>query len=104
MVLQAPRENIKMVNYNVAGIPPVVTAREIETALKKRYPASQITYNDDQMLPALRAHAVMKVLMIVMPEKNGDGIRNIIPSKRSSMCSKKICWNNLNARNDLPFW
>jgi threonine 3-dehydrogenase len=61
MVLQAPRENIKMVNYNVAGIPETVTAKNIEDALKKRYPGTRITYNDEHMLPALRAHNVMKV-------------------------------------------
>ena len=61
LVLEAPKENIKMVNYNVAGIPQIVTAGEIEIALKKRYPNTQITYNDDQFLPALKAQSVMKV-------------------------------------------
>ncbi len=61
MVLQAPKENIKMVNYNVAGIPAVVTAKDIEAALTRRYPETRITYNDEQMLPALKTHSVMKV-------------------------------------------
>ena len=61
MIMQAPKENIKMVNYNVAGIPAAITAKEIENALLKKYPGTIITYNDDQMLPALRAHSVMKV-------------------------------------------
>ncbi len=61
MVLQAPKENIKMVNYNVTGIPEVVTAGEIENALKKRFPKTKISYNDDQFLPALRTQAVMRV-------------------------------------------
>ncbi len=61
MVLQAPKEDIKMVNYNVTGIPEVVTAGEIETALKRRFPKTNISYNDDQFLPALKAQAVMRV-------------------------------------------
>jgi threonine 3-dehydrogenase len=60
-IMQAPRESIKMVNYNVAGIPATVTAKEIETALLKRYPGTKIIYNDEKMLPALRAHNVMRV-------------------------------------------
>jgi threonine 3-dehydrogenase len=61
MILQAPRESIKMVNYNVAGIPAVVTAREIETSLNKRYPKAKISYKDDQTLSALSTHSVMRV-------------------------------------------
>ena len=44
MVLQAPQENIKMVNYNVAGIPAVISAREIETILTRRFPETKVTY------------------------------------------------------------
>ena len=61
MVLQAPAENIRTVNYNVAGIQSAVTAKEIEEALAMRYPGTKISYNDEQMLPALKTHNAMKV-------------------------------------------
>ena len=47
MVLQAPKENIKMVNYNVAGIPAVVSAREVEAILRKRFAKTKVTYKLD---------------------------------------------------------
>ncbi len=50
MVLQAPQESIKMMNYNVAGIPEFVSARELESILKKRYPGSSVTYHPDSSL------------------------------------------------------
>lgn len=61
MILQAPKESIKMVNYNVAGIPAVVSAKEIQTILTKRYPQAKIIYKDDLTLPVLKAHNVMRV-------------------------------------------
>jgi len=60
-LLQAPKENIKMMNYNVAGIPAVISARELETFLTKRFPKSKVTYKLDSSLQTLhRRHAVMK--------------------------------------------
>ncbi len=50
MVLRAPRENIKMMNYNIAGIQEFVSAKELETALKKRYPGTSVTYKPDTSL------------------------------------------------------
>jgi len=62
MVLQAPKENIEMVNYNVAGIPAVVSARELETILIKRFPKTKVTYKLDPFLQTLRRrYAVLKV-------------------------------------------
>ena len=61
MILHAPAENISMVNYNVAGIPDVITAGEIEATLVKRYPGTRICYKDDRMLPALKPHNIMRV-------------------------------------------
>ena len=46
MVLQAPKESIKMMNYNVAGIPDVISAKEVEAALIKRFPGTKITYKN----------------------------------------------------------
>ncbi|MFC1971245.1 NAD-dependent epimerase/dehydratase family protein [Chloroflexota bacterium] len=45
MLLNAPKEHIKMVNYNVSGIPDAVSVREVEMALTKRYPDTKISYN-----------------------------------------------------------
>ncbi|MFC2070500.1 SDR family NAD(P)-dependent oxidoreductase [Chloroflexota bacterium] len=50
MVMQAPQEQIKMMNYNVAGVQQFVSARELEAILKKRYPDTSITYNPDSSL------------------------------------------------------
>jgi len=62
MVLDAPKENIKMMNYNVAGIPPVISATEVEETLKKRYPGFKVNYNMEPTLKALmRRYSVMKV-------------------------------------------
>jgi len=62
MVLDAPKENVKMMNYNVAGIPPVISAPEVEETLKKRYPGFKVNYNMEPTLKALmRRYGVMKV-------------------------------------------
>jgi threonine 3-dehydrogenase len=50
MVLQAPRDNIRMMNYNVAGIPDFVTAAELERTLNKRYKDSKVIYKPDASL------------------------------------------------------
>lgn len=47
LVLAAPKEAIKMFNYNVTGTPAVVSAREVETALKKRFPGTKVSYKLD---------------------------------------------------------
>jgi len=54
MVLQAPKENIEMLNYNVAGIPAVISAREVETVLTKRFPETKVTYKPDPIRPRAR--------------------------------------------------
>ncbi|MBN2073962.1 MAG: NAD-dependent epimerase/dehydratase family protein [Dehalococcoidales bacterium] len=50
MVLQAPRDNIRMMNYNVAGIPDFVTATELESALVNRYKDTKVVYKPDASL------------------------------------------------------
>ncbi|MFC2020909.1 NAD-dependent epimerase/dehydratase family protein [Chloroflexota bacterium] len=50
MVLQAPAESIKMMNYNVTGIPRVISAGELEAALKKRYPGAMVNYQPESSL------------------------------------------------------
>ena len=54
MVLQAPKENIEMLNYNVAGIPDVISAKEVETILIKRFPRTRVTYKLDSTLQRTR--------------------------------------------------
>ncbi len=44
MVLEAPAENIKMVNYNVTGIPKVISAGQLDTLLGERFPGTRVTY------------------------------------------------------------
>jgi threonine 3-dehydrogenase len=44
MVLAAPVEQIKTMNYNVTGVPRFVSARELESVLQKRFPAFRVTY------------------------------------------------------------
>jgi len=49
MVLQAPEENIKMINYNVTGIPAVTSAKELEAVLKSRFPQFKVSYQPDPL-------------------------------------------------------
>ena len=44
MVLEAPVDGIRTMNYNVTGVPRFVSARELEDALKNRFPAFRVTY------------------------------------------------------------
>jgi threonine 3-dehydrogenase len=48
MVLQAPEENIKMVNYNVTGPNNAVTAKEVGMAIKKYIPDAVLEYQPVQ--------------------------------------------------------
>lgn len=47
MLFQAPRERIKSVNYNVAGVKPSRSAKEIEEAVRAYVPDAQISYRPD---------------------------------------------------------
>ncbi len=44
MVCRVPRESIETVNYNVAGIAPTPTAKELEQAVRKHVPGAMVTY------------------------------------------------------------
>lgn len=46
MVLQAPKAQIKMVNYCVSGVSDAVSVNNMETILKKRYPKTSISYRN----------------------------------------------------------
>jgi threonine 3-dehydrogenase len=43
-ILDAPKEKIRMMNYNIAGVPHVISAGETEVILKKRYPGFEVEY------------------------------------------------------------
>jgi threonine 3-dehydrogenase len=47
MLFQAPREHIRTVNYNVAGVTPNRTAKQIEQVIRKHIPEAQITYDPE---------------------------------------------------------
>ncbi len=47
LLYQAPREKIKSLNYNVAGVTPVQTAKELEKIIKKFVPSFRVTYKPD---------------------------------------------------------
>jgi len=63
MLLQATEENIKMGNYNVTGIPAVISGKELETTLKARYLGFSVTYRPDALSQrgSYKAWGVMKV-------------------------------------------
>lgn len=47
MLYQAQKERIKTINYNVAGVTPSRTAKELEQVVKKYIPDAQISYKPD---------------------------------------------------------
>ena len=47
MLYDAPKEQIKTVCYNVVGVFPSLTAKEVELAIKKFIPEAKFTYNPD---------------------------------------------------------
>ncbi len=48
LIYQAPKEQIKTMNYNVAGVVPTRTAKDIEQVVEKHVPEARISYNPDQ--------------------------------------------------------
>lgn len=47
LLYQAPKERIKTVNYNVSGVTPVQTAKELEVTIKKFVPDFRVVYKPD---------------------------------------------------------
>jgi len=47
MLYDAPKEQIKTVCYNVVGVFPSLTAKEVELAIKKFIPEAKFTYKPD---------------------------------------------------------
>ena len=50
MVLSTPKDRIKMMNYNVSGVPEFVSASELEETLTRRYKNVRVEYNPDASL------------------------------------------------------
>lgn len=53
-ILDAPKEKIQMMCYNVTDIPDVIPAREVEAFLKKRYPSFKVNYKTDPLAGSAR--------------------------------------------------
>ena len=65
LLYQAPREKIKSLNYNVAGVTLVQTAKELEMVIKKFVSGFQVTYKPD--------HKVMEFFRNFNVEVYDDG-------------------------------
>jgi len=52
-VLDAPKDKIKMVNYGVSGPSESIGAKELEDALKKRFPGFQVNYAVEPAMAAV---------------------------------------------------
>jgi len=50
MLYYAPKEQIKTVCYNISGISPTPTAKELEMTVKKIIPEAKITYKPDPLV------------------------------------------------------
>ncbi|MBE9505821.1 MAG: NAD-dependent epimerase/dehydratase family protein [Chloroflexi bacterium] len=49
-IADAPSEAIKTVNYNVAGITPTTSAKDVEQAVRRHVPDAKITYAPDPVI------------------------------------------------------
>jgi len=61
MIMQAPEENIKMVNYNVGSTREKISAGDLARAIKKQIPGADIQYKPDPFaVKAWSAHSAVK--------------------------------------------
>ncbi len=58
---QAPKERIITVNYNVAGVKPVSTAKELERAIKKLVPRFRVTYKPNPQIMEFHRNFIVEV-------------------------------------------
>ncbi len=56
-LLDAPKEKIETIVYNVTDIPDVIPAKELERFIKTRYPAFKVNYKKDPLANATRRRA-----------------------------------------------
>jgi len=50
MIADAPLERIQTLNYNIAGLDPTPTAREVEAAVRTHIPDAIVTYKPDPVI------------------------------------------------------
>ena len=62
MLYEAPQAHIKTMCYNIAGVSPAQTAKELETAVRKFIPDADITYKPDKVAMELMQSIPIKVL------------------------------------------
>lgn len=62
MLYFAPREQIKTMCYNISGISPARTAKELELAIKKFIPEAKVTYKPDPVVMEYYRSQDIKVL------------------------------------------
>jgi len=62
MLYYAPQEKIKMMCYNISGVSPAQTAKELEMAIKKFIPEARITYKPDPVTMEIMGSLPIKVL------------------------------------------
>ncbi len=61
MLFYAPKESIKTVCYNISGVSPARSAKELEMAIKKFIPDAKITYKPDPVTMEFFNSQTMKV-------------------------------------------
>jgi threonine 3-dehydrogenase len=62
MLYFAPREQIKTMCYNISGVSPARTAKELELAIKKFIPEAKVTYKPDPVVMEYYRSQDIKVL------------------------------------------
>jgi len=62
MLYDAPKEQIKTICYNVSGVSPAQTAKELELAVKKFIPEAKITYKPDPLAMEFVQNLNIKVI------------------------------------------
>jgi len=50
MIAEAPAENLETLTYNVGGLTPTPSAKEIETAVRAHIPEAEVSYKPDPLI------------------------------------------------------
>lgn len=65
MLAEAPLENIKMVNYIIAGAVPIASAQELVDLVKKKIPSAKIDFKPD-----LELQKILDKLLLPLDDRN----------------------------------
>lgn len=57
MIAEAPIEALDTLTYNIGGLMPTPSAKDVETAVRKHLPGAEITYNPDPAIMEYYASA-----------------------------------------------